>query len=168
MPRLIYFNNPHQFQSKKILGDIFADSQLGSLVEPMDFMVARKLFYFRATPTLWILPKGSTVEKKNVAIELEENFTVDDIKAKIATGRVITLSTPKTSILANETIRISASMTDLEGNLISIEPVTFWINGSVISDINGVLDFSASAPGVYVIQTRNTDAVQGYLEVTVQ
>lgn len=168
MPRILYFNNPHDFKSTKILGDIFAETDLAPITETMHFMDAREKHLFRAAPTLWILPTGAIIAKKNIAIELEENFTIAQIKVKISTGRVITLTAPKTTILVNEVLRITATMKDLDGNTKPIEPVTFWLSGRVISDANGILDFSASVPGTYVIETRNTDAVQGYLEVTVQ
>lgn len=168
MPKLIYIHNPEQKESRDTLEQIQIDNILGPIVDVMDFMQARDVIRFRATPTLFILPTGAEVVEKNIAVTLEESFTITEIKNKIAVARVITLAAPKTTILVNEVLSITTSMKDLDGNAKPIEPVTFWLSGQVVTDPVGILDFSAAAPGTYVIKTQNADAVQGYLEVTVQ
>jgi|GEM_PF-3838607 len=166
MSRLIYVHNPHQTESQRILEEIQNDPEL-SHVEVIDFMEFRKQHNFRATPALWIMPDGADIDRTNVAVELSETFMVQQVKDKISTARKITLSAPKTVIQPNEILQITASMTDMQNNPVSIEPVTFWLGGLVAEDSDGKLDFSAPTPGVYIIETKNADSVNGYLEVVV-
>lgn len=164
MSKIVYIHNPHQAESRNILQNII-DANISH--EVIDFMDIRNQYRFRATPTLLILPNNADIEEKNVAVELEENFTVDDINNKLNSARIITLSASKTTITINEELIITATMTDIEGNSVSIEPITFYLSGMQISDEDGILEFSAQEAGTYIIETKNADSVQGYIEVTV-
>lgn len=164
MSKLVYIHNPHQEKSRVILEEL----QNNFSLEILDFMQVRDKYRFRATPTLWILPNVAEVTEKNIAVTLEEdNITPQNVADKLITARAIALTSPKTTITVNEVLRITATMKNLNGDSVPIEPVTFWLSGLMVNDINGILDFSASKAGIYVIETRNNDAVQGYLEVTV-
>lgn len=163
MSRLIYIHNQHQTESWNALADLILD---GLPIEVIDFMDIRNKYRFRTTPTVLILPDNAEITEKNTAVLLEE-FTPQLIRDKQASARVITLSAPKTEVAVGEVLRITASMTDLDGNDVPIEPILFDPLGLQLTDSEGILDFSASEEGVYIIETKTPDCVQGYLEVTV-
>ncbi len=69
-----FIHNPHQQESREALQTLLNDPEISPQLEVIDFMEARKKYKFRVTPTLW------KVENDKITIELEEKFTVKDIK----------------------------------------------------------------------------------------
>lgn len=167
MAKLYFIHNEQSKESRDALAALQAEPDLAAILEAEDFMTAREKHWFRASPTLWILPTGAEVKKENVSTELEGVISAQQVREKIAAGRVLTLNASKTTITLSESLQITTAATDLDGNPTTISLVKFSIMNMHFEDPDGVLDFSASAPGMYAIETINADCVPGYLEVTV-
>ena len=69
-----FIHNPHQRESRDLLQQLLNDPEISSQLEVIDFMEARKKLRFRATPTLW------KIDNDKITVELEEKFTVEDVK----------------------------------------------------------------------------------------
>lgn len=81
-----FIHNPHQKESIEMLQQLLNDPEISPQLEVIDFMEARKKYKFRATPTFW------KVENEKITVELDENFTVEDVKNAKAISKDIELS----------------------------------------------------------------------------
>lgn len=69
-----FIHNPHQQESRELLQTLLNDPEIGPQLEVVDFMEARKKYKFRATPTLW------KIENEKITVELDDKFSVKDVK----------------------------------------------------------------------------------------
>jgi len=69
-----FIHNPHQKESREMLQELLNDPEISPQLEVIDFMEARKMYSFRATPTLW------KIENNKITAEVDDKSAVKDIK----------------------------------------------------------------------------------------